>query len=60
VIGVGVDNDYGHPSVKALDLLTRNGVGTVLRTDLQGDGSLGLIDGVLTASTRGSSAGAAG
>ena len=60
VIGVGVDNDYGHPSVKALDLLTRNGVGTVLRTDLQGDGSLGLVDGVLTASTRGSSAGAAG
>ena len=58
VIGVGVGNDYGHPSVKALDLLARDGVGTILRTDLRGDVSLGLVDGVLTASSRGPSAGA--
>ena len=58
MIGVGADNDYGHPSVKALDLLARDGVATVLRTDEQGDVSVGLVDGVLTAGSRGSSAGA--
>jgi competence protein ComEC len=36
VIGVGVDNDYGHPSPHALDLLARDGVQRVLRTDLAG------------------------
>ena len=53
VIGVGADNDYGHPSPKALDLLARDGVTTILRTDLQGDVSVGLVDGALTAATRG-------
>ncbi len=53
VIGVGADNDYGHPSPKALDLLARDGVTTVLRTDQQGDVSVGLVDGELTVAARG-------
>jgi len=53
VIGVGIDNDYGHPSARALDLLRRDGVTTTLRTDLQGDVSVGLLDGALTAASRG-------
>jgi competence protein ComEC len=36
VISVGVDNDYGHPSPKALEVLRRNGY-AVLRTDQRGD-----------------------
>jgi competence protein ComEC len=56
VIGVGVDNDYGHPSARALDLLLRAGVSTTLRTDEQGDISVCLVDGVLTAANRGASA----
>ena len=53
VIGVGVDNDYGHPSPRALDLLARDGVRSVLRTDEEGDVSVGLVDGALTEATRG-------
>jgi competence protein ComEC len=36
VISVGKDNDYGHPSPKALGVLHRNGYG-VYRTDQRGD-----------------------
>ena len=54
VIGVGADNDYGHPSPRALDLLARCGVPTVLRTDQQGDVSVGEIDGGLAVAARGS------
>jgi competence protein ComEC len=36
VISVGKDNDYGHPSPKALDVLHRNGY-AVYRTDQRGD-----------------------
>ena len=57
VIGVGVDNDYGHPSPRALDLLALDGVQTVLRTDQEGDVSVGLVDGALTEATRGATAG---
>ena len=57
VIGVGVDNDYGHPSPRALDLLSRDGVQTILRTDQEGDVSVGLVDGGLTEATRGATAG---
>jgi competence protein ComEC len=57
VIGVGVDNDYGHPSPRALDLLARDGVHSVLRTDEEGDVSVGLVDGTLTEATRGATAG---
>ena len=53
VIGVGVDNDYGHPSPKALSLLDREGVRTVLRTDTQGDVVVGRQDGELVAAERG-------
>jgi competence protein ComEC len=57
VIGVGVGNDYGHPSRHALDLLARDGVQNVLRTDEEGDVSVGLVDGELTEATRGATAG---
>jgi competence protein ComEC len=53
VIGVGVNNDYGHPSSRALDLLRQDGVETVLRTDQQGDVSIGLVEGQLTTAERG-------
>ena len=53
VIGVGADNDYGHPSILALDLLNRDGATTILRTDEQGDVSVGLVDGVVTTARRG-------
>ncbi|KRF25373.1 ComEC/Rec2 family competence protein [Phycicoccus sp. Soil803] len=36
VVSVGKDNDYGHPSPKALEVLRRNGY-AVLRTDQRGD-----------------------
>ena len=53
VIGVGAGNDYGHPSPRLLDALARHGVGTVLRTDQQGDVEVGLVDGRLTGVERG-------
>jgi len=53
VIGVGVDNDYGHPSQRALDLLQLDGIEIVLRTDQQGDVSVGVSDGELTTAERG-------
>lgn len=56
VIGVGADNDYGHPSPKALDVLAREGVGMVLRTDDQGDVAVALVDGTLTGVSRGPTA----
>ncbi|WP_166442076.1 ComEC/Rec2 family competence protein [Nakamurella flava] len=40
VIGVGLDNDYGHPSPKLLAALASAGTGTVLRTDLHGDAAV--------------------
>ena len=53
VIGVGIDNDYGHPSERALDLLRLDGIETILRTDQQGDVSVGVADGELTTAERG-------
>ena len=53
VIGVGVGNDYGQPSPRALDTLTNAGVGTVARTDIDGDVSVGARDGTLTVTRRG-------
>jgi competence protein ComEC len=35
MIGVGVDNGYGHPTQALLDILSRVGT-TPVRTDLQG------------------------
>jgi competence protein ComEC len=37
VIGVGVDNDYGHPSPAALQRDRDAGIATILRTDTDGD-----------------------
>jgi competence protein ComEC len=53
VIGVGADNDYGHPTATALDLLARAGTRTILRTDTQGDVAIGVQEGTLTAAARG-------
>lgn len=43
VISVGKDNDYGHPSPKALEVLRRNGY-AVLRTDQRGDVAVVAVD----------------
>ena len=43
VISVGEDNDYGHPSPKALQVLRRNG-SAVFRTDQRGDVAV-VVDG---------------
>jgi competence protein ComEC len=43
VISVGVGNDYGHPSPKALTVLRRNGY-AVYRTDQHGDVAV-VLDG---------------
>lgn len=60
VIGVGVGNDYGQPSGRALDALTRAGVGSVLRTDTDGDVSVGTRDGTVTSARRGPTTAARG
>ena len=52
VVGVGRDNDYGQPSGKALSQLAAIGT-VVLRTDLQGDAAVCVVDGELTTVTRG-------
>jgi competence protein ComEC len=44
VISVGKDNDYGHPSPKALEVLRHNGY-AVLRTDQRGDVAVVAVDG---------------
>ena len=51
-IGVGRDNDYGQPSPKALAQLAALGT-VVLRTDLQGDAAVCVVDGRLTTVIRG-------
>lgn len=53
MIGVGRDNDYGHPSPSLLTGLQAVGVGTVLRTDTDGDIAVVLIDGALGEVERG-------
>jgi competence protein ComEC len=53
LISVGLDNDYGHPAPRTLDLLTRAGM-RVLRTDRDGD--LAVVaegDGTFATRTRG-------
>ena len=51
-VGVGRDNDYGQPSPTALAQLAAVGA-VVLRTDLQGDAAVCVVDGRLTTVTRG-------
>jgi len=53
VIGVGAHNDYGHPSPRLLSALAAHGVGTVMRTDQQGDVAVGMMDGRLVGVPRG-------
>ncbi len=47
LIGVGTDNDYGHPRAEILDILAAQGA-TVARTDLDGLILVGLSDGRTT------------
>ncbi len=53
VIGVGKDNDYGHPSTTALRDDAAAGVVTVLRTDLDGDVQVCLTPSGLATAHRG-------
>lgn len=54
LVSAGRDNDYGHPTAVALDLVEEVGA-TVLRTDRQGDLAVGGEgDGLWTATTTGS------
>lgn len=53
-IGVGLGNDYGQPSPKALAQLAVIGT-TILRTDLQGDAAVCVQDGRISTVTRGAS-----
>jgi len=53
VIGVGLGNDYGHPSPQLLARLTAAGVADIERTDTQGDVAVCLIDGRLADVHRG-------
>ncbi len=46
LIGVGADNDYGHPRAETLDLLTGAGT-TIVRSDVDGLGLVRHVDGGL-------------
>ena len=52
VISVGKDNDYGHPSAKALEVLRRDGY-TTFRTDQRGDIAVVLEGGRAAVTWRG-------
>ena len=56
MIGVGVDNDFGHPSAYSLQLAENVGAQTILRTDTDGDIATTLTDGVLSTAVRGATA----
>ena len=53
VIGVGKDNDYGHPSPRTLDALWAVGTSAILRTDTEGDVEVSLVGGALAVTIRG-------
>ena len=53
VIGVGRDNDYGHPSPRTLEELRAVGTGAILRTDTEGDVAVSLVGGSLAVTIRG-------
>jgi competence protein ComEC len=59
LIGVGSDNDYGHPTDQTLNLLQATGT-QVVRTDRSGMALLSLRDGELHLWTERSSAGSSG
>jgi competence protein ComEC len=52
VIGVGADNDFGHPAPRTLDLLRTSGM-LVLRTDTDGDVAVTTEAGTLVTYRRG-------
>jgi competence protein ComEC len=52
LVGVGVDNDYGHPNASVLARLTAHGA-RVLRTDVDGDIAIVLDAGRLAVVARG-------
>ncbi|MBM9467352.1 ComEC/Rec2 family competence protein [Nakamurella leprariae] len=56
LIGVGRDNDYGHPDPDMLAAVHRAGARAVLRTDLDGDVAVGLRGGSLVTAVRGATA----
>ena len=55
LVGVGVDNDFGHPTAFALRLAEQSGAALILRTDIGGDIAVTDVDGVLAGSSRGTS-----
>ena len=55
LVGVGVDNDFGHPTAFALQLAERSGAALILRTDTGGDVAVTDTDGVLAGHQRGAS-----
>ena len=55
LVGVGVDNDFGHPTAFALQLAERSGAVLILRTDTGGDVAVTEIDGRLAGHQRGAS-----
>jgi competence protein ComEC len=57
LIGVGRDNDYGHPDPDMLTAVERAGARAVLRTDLDGDVAVGLRDGRVVTAVRGATTG---
>ena len=54
VISVGIDNDYGHPAPRTLDLLARQGM-TVARTDTAGSIAVVRTNNHLALTTKGPS-----
>lgn len=55
LIGVGVDNDFGHPTAVALRLAENAGASLILRTDTGGDIAVTTTEGVLAGISRGAS-----
>jgi competence protein ComEC len=56
MIGVGADNEFGHPTAYALELAQQSGAQVIMRTDLEGDIATTFADGVLGAQWRGPTA----
>lgn len=50
IISAGIDNDYGHPAPRTLDLLTRQGM-KITRTDTAGSIALTTTDNNLSLTT---------
>lgn len=59
LIGVGKDNDFGHPTQSALELVSGAGARAILRTDVDGEIAICLTDLGLTTVSRGARTGPA-